>query len=135
MPCPLSKSWQHQDGDFGDDIANYLGKVADGAACTDYPGGCFVVNSLIDFSNCSTEQKLLLQKLGERRTRALITRIERAKAVGDIPSEQDSQGLADFISGQAIAIAVMARSGAEIAAISPLIEIAMTAIKPGQQSR
>lgn len=119
----------------GDPLANvlrrFLENVAKAAGNPECPGGCFVVNSTIACTQTSGKVHELTQEIIRYRSEILTERILAAKENDELPKEADHEALATYFAGQATAIAVMAREGADAHKLQQFIDIAMRVL-PGE---
>ena len=89
------------------------------------PHGCLGVISSVA---CGEEAECIRQEVLERgkvARRALVERLERAKAEGDLPGAADVEGLTSFIYAIMQGMAVQAGAGATRADLERLIETSM----------
>ena len=92
------------------------------------PMGCFVVNSTFDCGADSPEVAEQICDLNMCRRDAYLTRLQRAKADGELPESADELALANFFAGQSAAIGVMAQSGLGLSELEAMIEVALNAV-------
>ena len=138
-----TKALAHYFGDFGGPIIDdfvrspdpldvvlrrFLGAVAASASDKAGPGGCFLVNSLVECANMPRSLEAVGRDFDAQRRAAIARRFKAAKRQGELPADADAKSLAIFFAGQALAIAVMARAGAGKASLDRFIDVAMTAL-------
>ncbi|MBL4907153.1 MAG: TetR/AcrR family transcriptional regulator [Sneathiella sp.] len=92
------------------------------------PGGCFLANTLIDCTKHSSELDALALKYNGERLSAFVERFQRAQAQGELPAGADAETLAEFFSGQSLALSVMGRAGADKQTLDRFVDVAMTAL-------
>ena len=109
-------------------LRRYLNAIADALSDKGKPDGCFVANSVVECAHHASPLKGLARDLDARRRKALLDRLQRAKREGELPAEAELEALADFFAGQALAMAVMGRSGADRATFERFIDVAMNVI-------
>jgi len=105
-----------------------LERVASAVIDENWPGGCLVVNSVIECAHQSPCINALGKHFSEMRYAAFAKRFRAAKAQGSLPANMDARALAEFFSGQTVALAVMGRSGASREQLDRFIDVAMTAL-------
>ena len=109
-------------------LRRVLEAVAVSATKKENPRGCFVANSVVECSG----QRSILERLGrtydQARRSAFKERFQTAKDQTEIPADSDVNALAEFFAGQTLAIAVMARAGADLETLKQFIDVAMTAL-------
>lgn len=89
------------------------------------PGGCFVVNGVIDCAHKTGPLEEYTRFLNQKRREAFYMRLKRAKAEGELPDDADIDALADFFGAQPISLAVMARAKTPFSALENLIETSL----------
>ncbi|MGI9402217.1 MAG: TetR/AcrR family transcriptional regulator [Rhizobiaceae bacterium] len=109
-------------------LRRYLENVAKAAGNSECPGGCFVVNSIIERPQLDDEINKLKEKMLHRRSENLKERMIAAKEAGELRKKSDPDALAIYFAGQAAAIAVMAREGVEANDLRKFIDVAMQAV-------
>ena len=109
-------------------VRRFLDAVAASAVDKTSPGGCFVVNSVIECANRPAPLDDLARGFDAKRRAAFIDRFRSAKRQGEIPADADARALAEFFAGQALALAIMGRAGADRKALGRFIDIAMKVI-------
>lgn len=114
-------------------IRHYLQAIATSACDKKSPGGCFLVNSVIECSDQSASLEDLGRTLNGNRREALLERFTLAKNQGELPFDADPNALADFFAGQALALSVMGRGGSDRKSLERFIDVAMTALPLNQQ--
>ena len=115
-------------GPLKDFLRLYLGTIAASLLQKDCPGGCFMVNAMVDCASQPASLESLGRDMHETRRAALLRRIQAAQEQGQLPAGTDPKALADFFSGQSLALGVMARGGADKKALQGLIDVAMTVL-------
>ncbi|MEM9105656.1 MAG: TetR/AcrR family transcriptional regulator [Pseudomonadota bacterium] len=107
-------------------VRRFLDGVVAAATETMGPKGCFVANNLVECAGMPSSLEALGRYVDEQRQKAFVMRFQSAQKKGELPPETDIKSLAEFYSGQALALAVMARSGAPWATLYRFIDTAMT---------
>jgi TetR/AcrR family transcriptional repressor of nem operon len=95
---------------------------------TDEPPGCLVVNSLIELAPHDPVVAEQLRADEQIRLAALTTAIEAGQRNGEIAADKDARGLAQFVVATICGIRVLARGGADRAALTAVAETALTAL-------
>jgi TetR/AcrR family transcriptional repressor of nem operon len=93
----------------------------------DDPVGCLVVNSLVDLAPRDAEIGAALARDQTRRHEALRAALDSAKRDGELGPATDSAALAHFVMATISGMRVMARGGADRAALASVAETALTA--------
>ncbi len=109
-------------------IRHFLLADATSACDKKSPGGCFLVNSVIECSDQSATLEDLGRTLNKNRREALLERFRSAISDGELPMDADPRALADFFAGQALALSVMGRGGSDRKSLERFIDVAMTAL-------
>lgn len=109
-------------------IRRYLDTVVESNLDERGPGGCFFVNSLVESNHAPSSTEKLTRQLDSERRAGFIKRFRMAKEAGEIPTETDADTLAEFFAGQVLALAVMARGGADRDTLNRFIDVAMTTL-------
>lgn len=109
-------------------IRHFLQAIAASACDKKSPGGCFLVNSVIECSDQSAALEDLGRTLNKNRRQALFDRFKAAKKDSELSADADPDALADFFAGQALALSVMARGGSDRKSLERVIDVAMTAL-------
>ena len=109
-------------------IRRYLDTVVESALDERGPGGCFFVNSLVESNHVPGSTEKLTRHLDSQRRAGFIKRFRMARDAGEIPADADADTLAEFFAGQVLALAVMARGGADRDTLDRFIDVAMTAL-------
>jgi AcrR family transcriptional regulator len=94
------------------------------------PRGCMVVTAA---TNCASQNDGVMKWLAERRrerNRAILDRIEAAKADGELIARADVQALADHFSAVMSGLSVQARDGLSRDRLLALIPAAIAALEP-----
>jgi AcrR family transcriptional regulator len=108
-------------------IEDYLLRVVDMVKVRGRPPGCFMVNSV---SECATLDKDVARRIRAMRSEGRKTvraRLLRARDEGHLSADQDIDDLTEFIYGQTVAIANMARTGTDKATLIRFVHSAMAA--------
>ena len=92
-------------------LQRVLERVVDSAADDTCPGGCFVMNGLLDSTSSCEQRAAPARAFAKARRDAFVARFEAAKKAGELPDDADSEALADYFSGQLMALAALARGG------------------------
>jgi len=92
------------------------------------PNGCFLVNSVIECENQSPALEVLAKTYNENRRAAFVKRFYAAKKQGELPVNANALALAEFFSGQVMALAVLGSSGADQKSLERFIEVAMSVL-------
>ena len=122
------------DKPVADVVCAFLTIVADASFNTDFPGGCFYVNSLSDCHHAPQSHQERLKAVSAGRLRRLVAVFDAAKANGELDPSADSEQLAGFYTGQTIAIATLASSGESRALVDGLIRVALDALPLASKS-
>ena len=109
-------------------VRRFLRAVAASAVDKTGPGGCFVANSLVECAHKTAPLEELARTFDAARRSAFIDRFRTAKKRGELPGDADARALAEFFSGQALALAVMGRAGANRRSLDRFIDVAMTVV-------
>ena len=107
-------------------VRRFLDGVVAAATETMGPKGCFVANNLVECAGKPSSLEALGRYVDEQRQKAFAMRFQSAQKKGELPASTDTKSLAEFYSGQALALAVMARAGAPWATLYRFIDTAMT---------
>jgi AcrR family transcriptional regulator len=107
-------------------VRRFLDGVVAAATETMGPKGCFVANNLVECAGMQRSLEALGRYVDEQRQKAFVMRFQSAIKKGELPPETDIKSLAEFYSGQALALAVMARAGAPWATLYRFIDTAMS---------
>ena len=94
----------------------------------DGPKGCFVASSLFEYQIMPPELAERSKLSNEVRTAAYAKRLRSAKKQGELAADADINALANYLTGQALAITVMARSGSDKPSLDSFIDVAMQAL-------
>ena len=92
------------------------------------PKGCFIACSLNEHPNMPADLAELSSSYNERRTAAYAKRIRMAIKQGELTADADEEALSIYLTGQVLAITVMARSGADKRSLDRFIDMAMQAL-------
>lgn len=109
-------------------VRRFLDAIATSVVDKKSPGGCFVVNSVIECANRPAPIENLARAFDAKRSAAFLDRFRLAKKQGELPADADAKALAEFFAGQVLALAVMGRAGASRKSIDRVIDVAMTVI-------
>ncbi len=107
-------------------VRRFLDGVVSTATETMGPKGCFVANNLVECAGMPSSLEALGRYVDEQRQKALAMRFQSAVKKGELSADTDVKSLAEFYSGQALALAVMARAGAQWAVLYRFVDTAMT---------
>jgi len=117
-------------------IRRTLKTLAEATTGKNGPGGCLLVNTLVECAHGSEALDSLSHELDARRLDAFVKRFRAAKKTGELSPLADPRQLAEFFSGQVLALAVMGRSGASQRDLDRFIDVAMTVLpKTAQDGR
>jgi len=116
-------------------VRRSLRQLADGTTEKNGPGGCLLVNTLVECAHGSPALEALSHELDAKRLNAFMERFRAAKKAGELPPLADPRRLAEFFSGQVLALAVMGRSGASQRDLERFIDVAMTVLPVRDMSR
>lgn len=120
-------------------VRRFLDGVVSAATETMGPKGCFVANNLVECAGKPASLEALGRYVDEQRQKAFAIRFQSAQKNGELPQETDVKSLAEFYSGQALALAVMARAGAPWATLYRFVDTAMSLLpvfeeeEPGEE--
>jgi AcrR family transcriptional regulator len=112
-------------------IRRFLQAIAASASDKTSPSGCFVVHSIIECASQPPALEALGRTFNEKRRETFLKRIRAAKREGALPETTNVKDLAEFYSGQVLALAVMARAGADRKSLNRFIDVAMNALPTG----
>ncbi|MBY6123743.1 TetR/AcrR family transcriptional regulator [Roseovarius atlanticus] len=90
--------------------------------------GCFLLNTVVETTGTPSELRDLSREMGERRRKMLRDRLRRAVLAGELRQEANVEDLAQFISGQMLAIAAMASEGADRPTLERFAENALAVL-------
>lgn len=116
-------------------VRRFLDVVAASVIDKTSPGGCFVVNSVVECANQPPSLEALGRAFDEQRRAAFVNRFRAAKKQGELPADADARALAEFFAGQALALAVMGRAGAGQKSLDRFIDVAMTVLPIAKEFR
>ena len=110
-------------------VDGFLRSLAEMVADPALPGGCFIINGTADCggSTIPASVELALRDALQGSERMILTRLERARAEGDLPAEARPESLAALFGSIIAGLAVMAKSGAARAKLDTVIDAAMAA--------
>ncbi|MEN8261411.1 MAG: TetR/AcrR family transcriptional regulator [Pseudomonadota bacterium] len=109
-------------------VRRFLDAIAASVVDKTSPGGCFIVNSVIECANRPAPLENLARAFDAKRSAAFLDRFRLAKRQGELPADADARALAEFFAGQVLALAVMGRAGANRKSIDRVIDVAMKVI-------
>jgi AcrR family transcriptional regulator len=109
-------------------VRRSLDAVAASALDKAGPGGCFVVNSVVECAHGPGSLEELVRAFDRKRRSAFVDRFRAAQRRGELPGDVDAKAMGEFFAGQAVALAVMARTGANRKSLDRVIDVAMTVI-------
>ncbi|MEM6461529.1 MAG: TetR/AcrR family transcriptional regulator [Pseudomonadota bacterium] len=109
-------------------VRRFLDGVVAAATETMGPKGCFVANNLVECAGMPQSLEALGRYVDEQRQKALSIRFQSARKNGELHEDTDVKSLAEFYSGQALALAVMARAGAPWASLYRFVDTAMSVL-------
>ncbi len=109
-------------------IRTVLEGVADFVSQPDQPGGCFVVNGVVDCSGKQSSLEKHTRGFDKKRCDAFHQRFQQAKEAGELPDECNAPALADFFAAQLAVLGVMAKAKADRQAMNNLIETALSVL-------
>jgi AcrR family transcriptional regulator len=94
----------------------------------DDPLGCLVVNTMVELGPHDTAAAERLRLDQEVRHAAFVAAIEAGQQAGEIAADKDAESLARFVVATIGGMRVLARGGADRAALESIATIALTAI-------
>ena len=94
----------------------------------DDPLGCLVVNSLVELGPHDRAAADRLGRDQEIRLAALTAAIEAGRQTGEIAADKDAESLARFVVATISGMRVLARGGADRAALESIATTALTAV-------
>ncbi len=117
-------------------LQGFLGSLAAMLADPDLPGGCFIINGTADCggSTIPPSVELALREALQGSETMVRERLLRAQRYGDLPAESNPETLAAMFGSLIAGMAVMAKSGAPLAKLNTVIDVAM-AVWPGADSK
>lgn len=92
------------------------------------PVGCLVVNSMVELGPHDAAAADRLRRDQEVRQAALVAAIEAGQRTGEIAADKDAESLARFVVATITGMRVLARGGADRAALESIATTALTAI-------
>jgi hypothetical protein len=92
------------------------------------PGGCLVVNSVIELDGSDPEVAEQLRHDGERRLVLMRDVLAAAQVAGEIDPSRDPEALAQFVAATVSGMRVAARAGADRAALTAIADTALAAL-------
>ncbi len=130
LGAPLFDDMRQSDDPFRVVIRRHLANVAAASIDKSSPGGCFLVNSVVECASRPQSLDTLTRTFDTERRSAFIERFRAAKKQGELPPDCDDKALAEFFAGQSQALAVMGRAGADRKTLDRFIDVAMTVLPP-----
>ena len=112
-------------------IRRALQTIADSASDKSGPSGCFAVHNIIECASQPPALETLGRAYNDKRHKTFLKRLRAAKREGELPDTANARTLAEFYSGQVLALAVMARAGADRKSLYRFIDVAMKALPNG----
>ena len=109
-------------------LRRFLTHVAEAALDKAGPSGCFIVNSMVECASKHDPLERIGRDISRVRLAAFDRRFALARKRGELLADADTTSLATFYVAQALALALMARAGADMATLDRLIDVAMTAL-------
>ncbi|HEY0561875.1 MAG TPA: TetR/AcrR family transcriptional regulator [Methylophilus sp.] len=91
------------------------------------PHGCMIIQGALTCSSDASAIKALLIDYRKNLERTLTLRFEQAKTQGDLPNDCNSQDLARYVLTLHQGMSVQATSGASLAELTAVIDLAMSA--------
>jgi TetR/AcrR family transcriptional repressor of nem operon len=88
------------------------------------PNGCMGVNAICEFGLTDQEVLEAMQDAARLQRQVLLDTLKRAKKEGELSSDTDIPGLADFIDVTLAGLRVAAKGGMSRAALKRIVEIA-----------
>lgn len=109
-------------------VRRFLQTIAASAMDKASPNGCFLVNSVIECEKHSPALEAQVRTYNENRRAAFVKRFHAAQEQGELPANTTALALAEFFSGQVMALAVLGSSGADQKSLERFIEVAMSVL-------
>jgi TetR/AcrR family transcriptional repressor of nem operon len=106
----------------------YLGDVIDLALDTDYPGGCFFINTAIAINTADEQVRAAVTRGIDKVERGLAAFLEQGKLRGEIGEDRDTLALARFVLGLICGLNVVARVRKDRKTLEDMISIALEEI-------
>lgn len=106
-------------------LRDYLNMIVDAALDPSCPGGCFIVNSMVE---CNAHPKAMqdqLLRIDQRRQQAFATRMERAVQNGELPKNTDCRAMAVFFASMILSVALQARAGTKKETLLQIVETSL----------
>ncbi|ADB29539.1 transcriptional regulator, TetR family [Kribbella flavida DSM 17836] len=94
----------------------------------DNPIGCLVVNATVELGPHDPAAADMLRRDQEVRLAALVAAIEAGRRAGEIAADKDAESLARFVVATISGMRVMARGGADRAALESIATTALSAL-------
>ena len=134
LGAPMLQDFSNHPGNARSAIRSILESVAEAVTGGDYPCGCFVANSLVESSHLPDSLGALSKEMDDRRRDTFLARLEKAKDKGEFPEDANIRDLAEFLSGQVLAMAVMGRAGADRPTLKRFVDTAMSILPDDRQA-
>ncbi|MBC8240852.1 MAG: TetR/AcrR family transcriptional regulator [Alphaproteobacteria bacterium] len=109
-------------------VRRFLENVARAARDKEYPGGCFVLSSVVECGHQLPALETLARSFNEKRRMVFIRRFRIAEKQGQLPAKANTKALAESFSGQSLALGVLGRGGASQQTLNDFIDVAMTVL-------
>jgi AcrR family transcriptional regulator len=109
-------------------VRRFLQAVAASAMDKVSPNGCFLVNSVVECENHSPALEAQVKTYNETRRAAFVKRFHAAQKQGELPANANALALAEFFSGQVMALALLGNSGADQKSLERFIDVAMSVL-------
>lgn len=90
-----------------------------------HPLGCFAIQAVARSGDCSSPLGQKLSEFCQSAHEALVKRLRRAKAEGDLPPEADPAALARYVTTVAQGLSLQAAAGVKRAELQRVVEIAL----------
>jgi AcrR family transcriptional regulator len=113
---------------LADALRHHLMAIVDNLLNPETPGGCFLANCVVECSAHESTREALSRAYDETRRKAFVKRFRKARSAGELPAASDPTALGEFFAGQAVALGVLARGGADRKRLERFVDVAMTAI-------
>ena len=109
-------------------VRRFLQTVAASVLDKSSPNGCYLMNSVIECENHSPALEAQVRTYNETRRAAFVERFHASKEHGELPASANALALAEFFSGQVMALALLGSSGADQETLERFIEVAMSVL-------
>lgn len=110
-------------------LRDMLQSVARGAASTEAPKGCLIMNTATEFSGRDAVVAGLVGEGARQFAEVFRRAIERAQSAGEINAEKDPEVLARYVVTTISGLKTMAKAGLPAAAIKEVAEVALSALR------